>query len=228
MTDQRAPLVLLHTAESNVVAFDALLAELAPDVPTRSVLRDDLLKEAFAAGELTDDIRRRTTAALRAEVGKGAGLVLCTCSTIGPGADDADAASRIEDAAPVLRVDRPMAELAVAEAKRIGVAATFETTMIPTMDLLADAAARAGRAVELVPCLFAEGRTRFEAGDIEGYLDVVAAGLREAAKTTDIIVLAQASMAPALARAGELPVAVLSSPRSGLEHAIAIWRDLND
>ena len=224
MSDDHAPLVMLHTAQNNVEAFGALLSELAPDVPARHVLRDDLLHEAFAAGELNDDIRRRSAEALRAEARGGAALVLCTCSTIGPGADDADATSEAEGLAPVLRVDRPMAELAVAEHRRIGVAATFETTLKPTMDLIAEAAARAGRDVELVPCLFSQGRARFEAGDLEGYLEVIADGLRQAAQNTDVIVLAQASMAPALARAGGLPVAVLSSPRSGLETALDLWR----
>ncbi len=224
MTANQAPLVLLHTASSNVDAFTALLAETASDVPAAHVLRDDLLKEAFAAGELTEDIRRRTAETLQALAENGSGLVLCTCSTIGPGADDADAESRKRDFAPVLRIDRPMAEIAVTTGGRIGVAATFDTTMKPTMDLIADAGRRLDRECKLVPYLFAEGRALFEAGDTEGYFDVIAAGLRAAAAETDVVVLAQASMMPALERAGELPVPVLSSPRSGLDAAVAVWR----
>ena len=224
MTVNQAPLVLLHTASSNVDAFTALLAETAPDVPAAHVLRDDLLKAAFAAGELTDDIRMRTAEALQSLAEDGAGLVLCTCSTIGPGADDADQGTREAELAPVLRIDRPMAEIAVTTGSRIGVAATFETTMQPTMDLIADAGRRLERDCILVPFLFSEGRALFEAGDMEGYLDVIAAGLRKAAAETDVVALAQASMMPALERAGDLPVPVLSSPRSGLDAAVAVWR----
>ncbi len=48
-----------------------------------------------------------------------------------------------------------------------------------------------------------------------------AAAMREAA---ELIVLAQASMAAALERCGDLGVPVLSSPRLGLEAALAAWR----
>ena len=96
--------------------------------------------------------------------------------------------------------------------------------MQPTMDLIADAGRRLERDCVLAPFLFSEGRALFETGDMEGYLDVIAAGLRKAAAETDVVVLAQASMMPALERAGELPVPVLSSPRSGLDAAVAVWR----
>ena len=45
---------------------------------------------------------------------------------------------------PVLRVDQPMADHAVATARRIGVIATLPTTLEPTADLLRRRAAVAG------------------------------------------------------------------------------------
>lgn len=214
------PLVLLHTVQSNVDGFNALLSEIAPDVPTRAVLRDDLLKAAFAAGELTDDIRADTREALEALANDDAALVLCTCSTIGPGADDANGNAAV----PVLRVDRPMMFEALEAGPRIAVCATFATTLSPTLDLLRDVANTAGKSPDIQEHLFVEALPAFEAGDMEAYMDMIAEGLKKAAKDADVIVLAQASMAPALERVGELPVPVLSSPRSGLTHAIAEWR----
>ncbi|MHC5705301.1 hypothetical protein OTC26_028190 [Streptomyces tirandamycinicus] len=58
---------------------------------------------------------------------------------------------------------------------------------------------------------------RFESGDLDGYLDAVAAAV-DAVREADVIVLAQASMADAAARA-TTPVPVLSSPRPGLAAA---------
>jgi hypothetical protein len=225
MPSSNAPLVLLHTAQSNVDLFSSLLAELAPDIPARHLMRDDLLKAAFAEGALTDAIRQQTSDLLYAEACDDAGLVVCTCSTIGPGADDAGEKSVAEGLAAVVRIDRPMAEDAVRRADHLVVAATFETTLTPTLDLVKQAAKDAGRQVTIEPCLIADGKRLFEAGDMEGYASAIAQGLQKAAKSTELIVLAQASMAPALDRLpAPLPVPVLSSPRSGIISAIAAWR----
>ena len=94
------------------------------------MVHEDLLRDALQAGELTADVRRRTAAAMLAEADGSTGVVLCTCSTVGPGADDA----RGQTDVPMLRVDRPMAEEAVMSGNRIVVCATLETTMTPTLD----------------------------------------------------------------------------------------------
>ena len=212
-------LVLVHTVASLADLFDGLRAELGPDVPVRHVVQAELLTDAIEAGGLTDEIRARTREALL-QAADGAELVLCTCSTVGPGADDAAAAAGV----PVLRVDRPMAEAAVAAGRRITVAATLATTIEPTAGLVADAARRAGREVEIDSVVFAEARARLVAGDEEAHHRIIADGLREAAAGADAIVLAQASMTPALALCADIAVPLLTSPRSGLEAAIARYR----
>ena len=212
-------LVLVHTVAALADLFDALRDEIDPGVPVRHVVEAALLTDAIEAGGLTDEIRARTRAALL-EASAGARLVLCTCSTVGPGADDAAAEARV----PILRVDRPMAEAAVAAGRRITVAATLATTIGPTADLVADAARRAGRQVDISSVVFAEARARLVAGDAEGHHRIIADGLHDAAAGADAIVLAQASMTPALAHCGDIRVPLLTSPRSGLEAAIARWR----
>jgi hypothetical protein len=218
-------MVLLHTAESNVQTFSKLLADLAPEIPAKHILRDDLLAAAFAADGLTDKIRNETRDALIAATNEGAGLVVCTCSTIGPGADDAHSQNHAAGKVDVLRIDRPMAQEAVSSAENITVAATFSTTLKPTLDLVEDAARVAGREVNIVPCLIEGAKELFQAGDTAGYQAAIANGLQQAAQSTDLIVLAQASMAPALAMLDSpLPVPVLSSPESGIKVAIDAWR----
>jgi hypothetical protein len=204
-------LALVHTVSANIETFDALIEELAPEIPLRHVIHDALLKEALDAGELTADIRRRTAEAVVKEAENGAAVVLCTCSTVGPGADDAAAMT----ATKVMRIDRPMAEAAVRTGPRIGarigVAATLSTTLGPTLDLLSEAAAQVGRLME---------------GDMEGYARITAEGLHRAAEDSDVIVLAQASMAPALAQCQDIEVPILTSPRSGLEAAIQAYKSI--
>ena len=212
-------LVMVHTVAGLAAVFDELRAELGPDVPVRHVVASALLNDAIDAGGLTDEIRARTCQALL-EAAAGARLVLCTCSTVGPGADDAAARAGV----PILRIDRPMAEAAVAAGQRITVAATLATTIGPTVDLVADAARRAGKAVEIESVVFAEARARLVAGDAEGHHQIIADGLHAAASSADAIVLAQASMTPALALCADIGVPLLTSPRSGIEAAIARYR----
>lgn len=221
MTNEGRDLVFVHTAPALAEVFGELLAECAPDIPARHVMQPGLLEDALAEGALTDEIRARTKKALL-EAADGARLVLCTCSTVAPGAEDAAP----ESAVPILRVDRPMAEAAVRAGSRVTVAATLATTLGPTADLIAQAAREAGRRVEIESVVFEEARAAFVAGDAEAYERIVADGLREAAQAADAIVLAQASMTPALARCADLDIPLLSSPRSGLAAAVARYRAL--
>lgn len=219
-------LALVHTVPANIETFDALIGELAPDIPIRHVMHDALLTEALAAGELTADIRRRTAEAVVEEAENGAAVVLCTCSTVGPGADDAAALT----ATRVMRIDRPMAEAAVRtgprSGARIGVAATLSTTLGPTLNLLSEAATQAGADIDLRPVVFEEARAKLMDGDMESYLSIIAEGLHRAAKGSDVIVLAQASMAPALARCQDIEIPIMTSPRSGLEAAIQAYKSI--
>ena len=121
MTDARAEaprrLTLFHTADSNIDVFDRLLGELsAGSVMARHVVRAELLSQALDAGAMTERIRRETTALLQQLAAADTDLVLCTCSTLGPAADDAAAGAAV----PILRVDRPMMEDAVRRGGRRG------------------------------------------------------------------------------------------------------------
>jgi hypothetical protein len=125
----------------------------------------------------------------------------------------------------VLRIDRPMAEEAVARGTRIVVAAALATTLSPTRDLILAAAHDAGREVAIHDLLCDRAWARFEAGDQEGYLDEIAAQLRRADALGDLLVLSQASMARAIDRCPGLTLPVLTSPRSGLLAAIRAYRE---
>jgi hypothetical protein len=208
-------LVFLHTAAVHVPTFSALVAELAPGLPTRHIVAEGLLAEARAEG-LTPALAARVAAQIAAAGEVGA--VLCTCSTIGGLAE----ATATAGGPPVLRVDRAMAEAAVAAGPRIALVAALESTLAPTRALIAEVAAQAGRAVEISEMLCAGAWACFEAGDGAGYLDAIEACVRATAASADVIVLAQASMAGAAQRCADLAVPVLSSPRLGVAAALKL------
>jgi Asp/Glu/hydantoin racemase len=129
-----------------------------------------------------------------------------------------------ETQVPMLRIDRAMADLAVKTGRRIGVAACIQTTVPNTQMLIRSSAARAGREVEISSFVFDDVWTLFREGRLGDYYEGIAARLKDAARDVDVLVLAQASMAPAAGLCGALDVPVLSSPRIGFEAAVAAAR----
>jgi hypothetical protein len=109
-----------------------------------------------------------------------------------------------------------MAAAAVAR-DRVVVLAAIDDTLPPTLALLAEEAG--DRRVDIRTVLVAGAWARFEAGDRDGYLELVAAAA-DRVTDADVIVLAQASMADAATRAAT-QIPVLSSPRPGLSAAAA-------
>ncbi len=222
-------LALLHTGEAHVGAFADLFEEILPEAMLSHLVREDLLLRAQLAGELPPDVAAETAESIQELAGQGARLVLCTCSTLGPAVEAAAA----EIAVPVLRVDRPMAEAAVAAGGRLLVVAALESTLAPTQALLRDAAADLGREVSLEVLSLPEAWEAFESGDRDDYLQQIADAVRDAVEDTgarngtggfDAVVLAQASMAGAAERLTDLGTPVLASPRLAVERAAELYR----
>ena len=122
---------------------------------------------------------------------------------------------------PVLRVDRAMAEKAVATGARIGVVATLSTTLTPTADLVRLVAQEQGKAVEIVEHLCDGAFAAVMAGDGATHDRIVGEALTEAMRGMDVIILAQASMARVVAALpeGAVTAPVLSSPELGMIRA---------
>jgi hypothetical protein len=207
----------LHTAESHVETFGALVGDLDPSCVHVHAVRPDLLERARVHGlddqTLGDGIR----GALRDLVDRDARVIVCSCSTLAGVSERCGANAGID----VLRVDRRMAELAVRGGSRIGVVAALQSTLAPTRALLYDAAVAAGKEITLIdaPCFDAWGR--FEQGDLEGYHRDVAGCVDTLDPTIDVVVLAQASMAGA-ASLVKTDRVVLSSPRTAVQAALTL------
>jgi hypothetical protein len=201
----------LHTADAHLGVFAALLDEISPDDRAVQLVDESLLTDARRRGGVDEDLRRRIGTQLEALTAQGAVRVVSTCSTIGGPSEEIGRAAGID----VLRVDRPMARIAVASGDRIAVVAALESTVGPTRDLLTQTAEEAGRRVTVVdaPCL--EAWTHFEAGAHDRYYATLASHLESLDDAVDVVVLAQASMAPVegLVR---LHALVLSSPRTAV------------
>jgi hypothetical protein len=207
----------LHTAEAHIPTFEGLARSRSQAVATRHRVEPALLADALAAGSITPAVAARVADAVRA-AGAGADVVLCTCSTIGGAAEAAGRALGIT----VLRVDRVMAEAAVALGRRILVAVTVASTIAPTRTLLEDVATAAGCAVDLRLVMVAGGFALFQAGDLAGYVAAIDRAVRAALGDAEVVVLAQASMAGAAAGLADLGRPVLTSTALGVARALAL------
>lgn len=214
-------LALLHTGEVHVASFTERFEQAAPDIPLRHMVRADLLAAAEAAGGLTPEIAADTAATLSGALAAGATCVLCTCSTLGPAVE----ATAREAGAPILRIDRALAETAVVESNSVLVVAAVETTIGPTLALLEEVAAMAGRDVAFRTLVLPQAWALFQVGDQTGYTAAIADAIREKLGDADMVVLAQASMAGAVAELEDLGVPVLASPPLAVAQAVALYRE---
>lgn len=215
-TDAVSTIGFLHTSPLHVPTFDGLVAECAPDATALATVDESLLEFARAVGPSDATVVEGVERALVGLIDAGADVVVCTCSTVGAVAETVGARLGFD----VIRVDRPMAEHAVAGGSTIGVVAALESTVGPTCDLLAEVARRAGRHVVVTVDVVQGAWERFETGDHAGYIALVADALPGVASTVDVIVLAQASMAEA-AEMVDVGVPVLASPRTAVESVTA-------
>lgn len=209
----------LHTADVHVSTFRALLAQIAPAASSAHLVDADLLADARLRG-IDASIETRVLDRLRELARHHPGVIVCTCSTLGAAAERVGKAIEF----PVVRVDRPMAEAAVAIGARVALVAAVESTLGPTRQLFEECASSVGSTAVLVdaPCL--DAWELFEAGDYAGYRDRVARHIR-GLRDFDVVMLAQASMAPVADLVADLSIPVLSSPRLAVLRALELAGD---
>ncbi len=215
-------LAFIHTVTSLPPVFKSLCSELLPIADPFHIVDESLLQVTIRSGALTPLTARRLLGYLVSAQEAGAEAALVTCSSMGPAVEW----SRCFTDIPIFRVDEPMADRAVQTGRRIGVAATLQTTLSPTVDLLHARAAAAGKDVQVTARLGTGAFEAVQAGDTARHDALVAAGLRELMDTSDVIVLAQASMARVVDSLpdDERRVPILSSPRLAVEHLATIFR----
>jgi Asp/Glu/hydantoin racemase len=191
--------------------------EAAPELEITNLLDDGLLRLLAAREHATVEARlaEMLTVAVRTYEAE---LVMVTCSSVTKGM--VERLAPLFDL-PVLKIDYPMAREAVGAGRRrrIGVAATFPPTIIPTSQLISEAAEEAGAAIEIVQEVVPAAYDALLSGDEQAHDELLIAGVaRLAASGVDVIVLAQISMARVLPQleAKKLGVPVLSSLHTSL------------
>jgi Asp/Glu/hydantoin racemase len=188
---EKKRLFLLHTSATLVPIFEQLCKEKLSGVAVFNMVDDSLIKDVIAHNCLRPQTARRVTQLVAAAEDAGADHIMVTCSSIGRAVETAATLASV----PVMRVDRPLAEQAVATGPRIGVIATLPTTLDPTADLVARCAAEADKQIELTARLCDGAFEALMGGNPQRHDELVLAALQELSSQVDVIALAQASMA---------------------------------
>ena len=203
-------LVLIHTVPPLLDVFTRLGAQILPDVKLHHILDEPMIERVRRRGALAPEDAARLASHVEAASQIGADVVLVTCSTISPCVDSIRAAAAI----PVLKIDEAMIAEAVRLGTRIGVVATSRTTLEPTRGLLEAEAARAGKTLRVELVFVDEALAALLAGSGETHDRLVGDAVMALVERSDVVVLAQASMARVLAVIPEdaRAVPILSSP----------------
>ncbi|KQW57128.1 aspartate/glutamate racemase family protein [Variovorax sp. Root411] len=217
----RDALAFLHTAQVHVPTFERLVSEVAPGLRVRHSVREDLLADARVVGIDDSGLVTRVHDAMREAASGGAAVVVCTCSTIGAIAERTAPGGSFK----AMRIDRAMADRAVRTGPRVLIVAALESTLAPTTALILSAAQNAGIVVQPDTLFVEQAWSHFEAGDSVRYVEALARSIRAAASKADVVVLAQASMAPVTSALADLDVDILSSPAPGVQLAVQLIRE---
>ena len=207
-------LAIIHTTSATIDTMKTLVAEILPGSELVNFVDDSILPQLRQNGGNLSEVEERLVQYARFAEQVGADVILEACSSVG----EVVAKMQSTVSIPIVRIDEAMAEQAVQRGEHLGVAATLQTTLQPTARLLQAKAQTAGKQVEITPLLIDGAYQKLMAGDREGHDNLLVENLQELARTVDVVVLAQASMARVLPRLSTADQdKILVSPRLAME-----------
>ncbi|MCM3443512.1 aspartate/glutamate racemase family protein [Metabacillus halosaccharovorans] len=207
-------IAIVHTTPVTIEPLKTLINETVPSCEIVNFVDDSILPELNENGGDVRKVEDRLIHYYKFAEQAGADVILNACSSVG----GVVAAGQKLVGVPIVRIDEAMAEKAIQTGRKVGVIATLATTLGPTMTLLKAKSAELNREVELTSNLAEEAYRRLLSGDKEGHDQVLVDVLMNMAEKTDVVVLAQASMARVVSSLPEeMHYKFLSSPKLGVE-----------
>jgi Asp/Glu/hydantoin racemase len=207
-------LAIIHTTSGTIEPLKALAKEILPGWEVVNFVDDSILPQLACNGGNVAQVAERLCAYARFAEQAGADIILEACSSVGELVPRMQRVVKI----PVVRIDEAMAEAALRSGRRIGIAATLPTTLVPTTRLLQAKASQAGGDLTLQPILVEGAYQNLMAGNRELHDELILDALKILAQQVDVIVLAQASMARVVPKLNpQEQEKVFTSPRMGME-----------
>ncbi len=189
--------------------FGAPFAKENPDIQIWNIMDDSLLKETLAAGGPTADVANRMMNYAQVAQANGANGVLVTCTSVNQATRRIQRFLRI----PIMNIEEPVAEEAVAKGVRIGVMGTIPTSPGAIGAVIRAKAEEKGKKIEIVNRVVDGAFDVLCAGDRPGHDRMVCEALYKLANEVDVIAFAQISMS--LLKHDPVKVPVLKIGHSG-------------
>jgi Asp/Glu/hydantoin racemase len=204
---------LVHATIAAIEPMRETLAEALPQVRVLNFLDEGILKRFNEVGVITPGIVRRLEKLVVASQESGAEVALLTCSSF---SSTVNLLQPLVDI-PVLAIDEMMIREAVRKGSRIGVIATVPGAFKSTQDMLYDVATREQLDVSVQPVLVEGAFEALLSGQTSLHDKLIVSSLRQIAETSDVVILAQVSMARTVKMLPDGGVPVLSSPYLAVE-----------
>lgn len=207
---------IIHTTSATVAGLNQLAKEKIPGTEVVNFLDDSILGD-MRDGHDVEFVRERWISYARTLEKLGVDAVLSACSTVGEFAEEANEMLEI----PVYRIDEAMCEKAVDQGTVISVFATLQSTLTPTVNLVERKAKEAGKTVKINTVLVEGAYSALMDGQKQLHNEKIAQAVNRYLDSSDVIVLAQASMASAVQADGQAAKKVLTSPALGIDKLAA-------
>lgn len=191
--------------------FGLPFAEANPDIEFYNIMDDSLLHDILASGSMTPKIAARMMNYAQAAQSSGADGVLVTCTSV----NEATKLIRPFLSIPIMNIEEPVAEMAVAAGKKIGVLATLPTSPAAIGRVLKEKANQAGKEIEIVNVVVEGAYDILCRGDRDQHDLIVCEALYKLAEKVDVIAFAQISMS--MLKHDSVKVPVFKIGTSGLE-----------
>ena len=205
-------LVVIHTSPATVESLTSLIKQEIGKVEVVNILDDSILKDLIQKNHV-EFVEERWLQYATIAASMGADAVLSACSSVGEIAEKANAKLDI----PVYRIDEAMAEKAVQMGNTISVFATLSSTLDPTVNLIKRKAESLGKACTLHTVLVPDAYEELMRGNRSLHNKKIQETVLKYAADSDVLVLAQASMALAVDELKGIDMdKVLTSPRLGV------------
>ena len=202
----------------------AYLQEHIPDLRIDFITDSSLLPDVRAAGHPTEDVEARMTLYALAAEKMGADLIVNTCSTVGEVADRLDKITRV----PVVKIDEPMARLAVEAGTKIALIATLPTTLGPSRRQIEKLGREQGKEMQVTEYLDQPAWEALSGGDPALHNKILMQSIRELDKQGyDAIVMAQISMRALLPDLTDVKTPLLCSFFSGWDNVIHLLEEMD-
>jgi len=182
---------LVHTTRLVIDPVHQAITGAVRNCNVNHVLDEGILRRLTALGRITPEIVDWLTRMVASTESAGADLAVVSCSSLSPCVNEV----RSRVGIPVVKVDEPMMEYALQNGHNIGLLMTNPTTEQPSQLLFREVSERLGTDAVLIPRLCPEAFVKLNSGDLEGHDREVVENVEDLLEYTDLVLLAQISIA---------------------------------